>query len=205
MLDNIKKLYIFSFLYSISFFGAISVPFFLEWGKLTYTQIFLIQLWFSLWLVILEVPTGVIADKIGRKKTLIISAFIASFGVLIYGSYPNVYIFLLGELILAIGIALKSGADRALLYDTLLELKKTKEAKHFFSRYTLSHNLGLIVALPLGSLIAGSSILPYPKTLPLTFLLTAIPLSLSALLGFHFLSQKERGLEKTCLAAQLTA
>ena len=205
MLDNIKKLYIFGFLYSISFFGAVSLPFFLDWGKLSYTQIFLIQLWFSLWIVILEVPTGVIADKIGRKKTLVISAFAASLGVLIYGSYPSIYIFLLGDLILAIGVALKSGADKAMLYDTLVELKKTKEAKHFFSRYVLAHTMGLIVALPIGSMIAGSNILPYPKTLPLTFLLTAVPLSISALLGFSFSEPKRKGLKENLLRGSINS
>ena len=155
-MNNLNKLYIFGFLYSLSFFGAISIPFFLDWGKLNYFQVFLIQLWFSFWLFVLEVPTGVIADKIGRKMTLILSGLTASLGALLYGLYPNIYLFLLAELIFAIGMALRSGADKAILYDTLIEMKKSKEAKHFFSRYALSQNLGFIVALPIGSLIAGS-------------------------------------------------
>src|SRR3989338_9896113 len=112
MFGNIKKLYIFGFLYSLSFFGAISIPFFLDWGKLNYAQIFLIQLWFSFWLFILEVPTGVIADKIGRKMTLILSGFTASLGALLYGLFPNIYLFLLAELVFAIGMALRGGADK---------------------------------------------------------------------------------------------
>ena len=34
-----------------------------------------------------------------------------------------------------------------ILYDTLIQMKKTKESKHFFSRYALSQNLGFIEAV----------------------------------------------------------
>jgi len=205
MIDNIKKLYIFGFLYSLSFFGAIGIPFFLDWGNLNYFQIFLIQLWFSFWLFVLEVPTGVIADKIGRKMTLVLSGLTASLGALLYGLFPNIYLFLLAELIFAIGMALRSGADKAILYDTLIEMKKSKEAKHFFSRYALSQNLGFIVALPVGSLIAGSGILPYPKTLPLTFLLTAIPLFLSIFVSFTLDEPRRKTLKENLLIGSINS
>lgn len=205
MSTNIQKLYIFGFLYSLSFFGAISVPFFLDWGRLNYTQIFLIQLWFSFWLFVLEVPTGVLADKIGRKMTLVLSAFTASLAALLYGILPNIYLFLLAELIFAIGMALRSGADKAILYDTLIEMKKSKEAKYFFSRYALSQNLGFIVAFPVGSLIAGSQILPYPNTLPLTFLLTAIPLFLSAFISFTLHEPKRKAQKENLLSSSINS
>lgn len=181
MVSNIHKLYLFNFLTGLQFFGAISIPFFLFWGKLNYTQIFVLQAWFIAWVFILEVPTGTIADKFGRKVSLFLSALVLGFAVFIYSQIPNFYTFLIAEFLFALGVASFSGADKALLYDTLKETRRIKDSKHFFSRYALFNTLGIIIALPLGSIIAGSSILPYPDILTLPLLLTTFPMFLAAL------------------------
>jgi MFS family permease len=192
MLSNIQKMYIVNFLHNLTFFGAISVPFFLEWGKINYTLIFFLQSWFMLWILIFEVPTGVIADKIGRKYSLIVSGFAISIAVLIYTSSPNFLIFLVGEFIFALGVALFSGADKALIYDTLKEMNEEKEAKYFFSRYSISKILAIVLAMPAGSVIANAMITPYPTNLAFAFTLTAIPVFLGALFAFTLKEPKRR-------------
>lgn len=182
-MDSIKKLYLFSFIHNLEIFGAVSIPFFLFWGRLTYTQVFLLQSWFMLWIFILEVPTGTIADKYGRKVSLAMSGLVLFFAALLYSQVPNFYAFLLAEFLWAVGLALVSGADRAIIYDTLKEVGKEKGSAQVFSRFALFETLGRVVAFPLGTLIAGSGILPYPDILAIPMLLTSIPFAVACVIA----------------------
>ena len=64
---NIRKAYAAAFLKNLQFFGPISVPYFLDWLRVDYTRMFVLQAWFLFWVFVLEIPTGVVADKFGRK------------------------------------------------------------------------------------------------------------------------------------------
>ncbi|MFA6908114.1 MAG: hypothetical protein WC263_04790, partial [Candidatus Micrarchaeia archaeon] len=76
VLGNIPKVYLTSFLLGLTFFGAIVVPFFLDWGKLNYAAIFTLEAAFSIAIVASEVPTGVFADKHGRKNSILVGIFL---------------------------------------------------------------------------------------------------------------------------------
>lgn len=60
--SNIWKLCVIRMLFWMFFFSAILVPFFTEWGKLTLSEIFILNAWFFFWNFVLEVPTGTVAD-----------------------------------------------------------------------------------------------------------------------------------------------
>ncbi len=172
-LNDIHKLYLFSFLSKAVFFGALAVPFFLDWAKIDYTRIFILQAWFSFWVFALEVPTGVVADKLGRKHSLAIGSLVTAMGFALYGlvnSYPS---FMMAELLIAMGSALLSGADKALLYDTLVGLKKKKDARHIISRYDAAGTLGIVISMPVGSFVAGTALMPYPNILTVPMFMTA--------------------------------
>ncbi|MFC2074956.1 MFS transporter [Bdellovibrionota bacterium] len=175
MRANIYKCYLFNFLSGLSFMGAVIVPFFKDWGGLDFTKIFILQSWFMFWAFVLEVPTGIVADRYGRKVSISLGAIAVAIGCLIYGAINNYYSFLFAEFLWALGVVLISGADQALLYDTLIELKEEKRATKCLARYEAAGTIGIVLGLPAGSLIAGSKILPYPEILPITFFLSAIP------------------------------
>lgn len=93
----------------------------------------------------LEVPTGVIGDYIGRKKTLILCGFCFSASALLYlvGSSP--IHFLLVFFMEALGWSLFSGNTEAIVVEDSLA-KKTDISKQIAFFYT---------GLPLGAAIAG--------------------------------------------------
>ncbi len=192
MFSSIQKMYLIGFLHNMIFFGAISVPFFLEWGKLDYTQMFLLQSWFMLWVFVFEVPSGAFADKYGRKACIALTGFFTALGALIYSSIPNFYVFIFAEFLWALGVAFMSGADKALIYDTLKEERNTKKAKYIFSRYQVSGIIGTIVSLPLGSFIASLMILPYPDNLAVPTMLTAVPLSIAVFIALWLREPQRR-------------
>ena len=78
--SNIRKAYVASFLKNLQFFGPISVPYFLDWLRVDYTRLFILQAWFLLWVFLLEIPTGVVADKFGRKISVALGCVLFSAG-----------------------------------------------------------------------------------------------------------------------------
>lgn len=172
--DNVQKAYALNFLKNLFFFGAITVPFFIDWIRVDYTKMFVLQAWFTFWVFALEIPTGVVADRYGRRNSIALGAFFLSAGLFVYGMAAGYEILFLAEFLGALGIALISGADKALIYDSLIEMKRQKDARHFFARYETAGTVGMLVAFPAGSLFARSGIVAYPASLPVTFLLTGI-------------------------------
>lgn len=172
--DPINKNYLYAFFKNFAFFSAVLVPFFTDWGHISLFQVQVLQSWFAIWVFILEVPTGAIADKIGRKHSLTLGSSLIALATIVYGSVPSFYIFLLAEFIFAVGYALNSGADQALLYDTLKTQGREDESKKIMGRSDAIMLAGMMVAAPLGSVIASTWGLNAPQ------LLTAIPMLIAA-------------------------
>ena len=162
MKKNIFFYYLFVFLKDFLFFSAVLVPFYTQWGKIDQAKIQLLQSWFMFWLFLLEVPTGVVADYFGRKYSLALGAFVFSLGTFVYSSVPKFEVFLLGEFLVAAGAALISGADEALLYDSLREVGKETEAQKFFGFAETVHLAAILLSAPLGGVIASKFGLNFP-------------------------------------------
>ena len=67
---NIGVLYIFSFFWLSMVIISVIVPFFESRG-LTLAQVFYLQSMFALFMVVFEVPSGYVADILGRKNALV--------------------------------------------------------------------------------------------------------------------------------------
>lgn len=147
-------MYLLEFFRGLHFIGGVLVPFFTVWAGISLTQVFLLQSWFMIWVFLLEIPTGTIADRFGRKTSISLACLTAVIAPLVYASYPIFTIFLLGEFIWALGSALFSGANEALIYDTLKKIKQENLSKKFFARVRSVHLAALMIAAPIGSIIA---------------------------------------------------
>jgi len=153
--NTIWRYYAFTFLHSFAFFSAVLVPFFTEWGKISLIQVQILQSWFMFWFFILEVPTGAVADYLGRKYSIALGGFVVAIAAITYGSIPKFEIFLLGEFLFAIAMSLISGADQALLYDSLKEAGRENEKKTIFGRAESFRLAAMLIAAPIGSFIAS--------------------------------------------------
>lgn len=150
------------------------VLFFQENG-LSMMEIFVLQSVFSAMIVLCEIPSGYFADRVGRRSSLVIGccgAFIA------FGFYSFAYGFWLifiAEVVLGIGYAFVSGADSAILYDTLTELDQTDTYKKHegrmiaistFSEGIASIAAGFVALISLRSPIVAQAIVTF-FTIPL--------------------------------------
>lgn len=175
---NVWKMHLVKLLFNMYFISAVIVPFYTEWGRIKFSQILFLNAWFMFWNFLLEIPTGTIADFLGRKVSVIMGCAAAVIGITVYVSYPNFIIFLAAEVIYAVSYTLISGADEALVYDTLKELDQTRISKKVFSRLESFKLAGIVIGAVAGSFIAKM------YGLRMTLLLQAIPISIAALLAF---------------------
>lgn len=186
--DTIIKYYAYTFFKNLAFFSAVLVPFFTEWGQISLTQVQILQSWFMFWFFILEIPTGAIADYIGRKHSITLGAIVVSIAAIVYGSVPSFEIFLISEFLFAVAMSLISGADEALLYDSLTEVGREADRKKIFGKANSFHLLGMFIAAPTGSLIASKFGLNYPM------LFSAIPYIFAGIIAW---SIREPAIQKT--------
>lgn len=76
----------------------------------------------SLSILFLEVPSGYIADKLGRKFCLVAGGGVWLSGWLCYCTGNSFTAFAAAEILAGVAVSLISGADTAIAYETLLEL-----------------------------------------------------------------------------------
>ena len=175
--SNIRKMYLIKMLANMHFISAVLVPFFTEWGGITFSQVLYLNSAFMFFVFILEVPTGTVADFFGRKISMQISCFMSFCTVLVYISYPDFYVFLAAEFIAAIGASLMSGADSAFIYDTLKELGRSDESKRIFGRTESFKLAGILIGAFFGSFIAKIN-------LKAPFISMAVPIAIAGLITF---------------------
>jgi MFS family permease len=101
----------------------IAVPFFQSRG-LTMQEIFSLQALFALVVLVAEVPSGYLADLVGRKLTLVIGAVAAGIGNTLLVFADTFWGLAAYEVALAIAFSLISGSDIAMLYDTEVALAR---------------------------------------------------------------------------------
>ena len=117
--SNLWKLQGIRLLFWMHFFSAVLVPFYTDWGGLSLAQVLYLNAWFFLCNFLFEVPTGSVADFLGRKASLALGSAVGIGAALLYVSRPSFLVFMAAEVLFAISYTLHSGADEALAYDSL--------------------------------------------------------------------------------------
>lgn len=173
-------MYFFSFSCNLLFIGGVLVPFFTDWGGINLTQIMVLQSWFMFWTFVLEIPSGAVADYLGRRQSLVLACIISVIAALVYGSVPNFYIFLLGEILSAVSAALFSGASEAFVYDTLNNIGEAEKSKEVFGRIDSFGLAGVTIGAPLGGIIAVKLGFNAPM------LLLAVPFAIAFIIALTF-------------------
>jgi MFS family permease len=104
-------------------------------------EIFSLQALFGLFAASFEFPGGYLADRIGYRSALGLSTVFSAAGWVTLGLSVDFGSTLLGELLLAISLALSSGTDSALLYESCVELDQESEFGRWFG---LSRSIGAV-------------------------------------------------------------
>ncbi|HNV94845.1 MAG TPA: MFS transporter [Bacteroidales bacterium] len=137
------------------------VVLFYQSNNLSMHEIFIIQSIYSISIVAFEIPSGYFADVIGRKKTILIGAWMGVFGFSVYSFSYSFWGFVVAEIILGIGQSMISGADSALLFDSLTDDRNEQAYLKLEGRVISIGNFAEAFAGIIGGLLAVYS-LRYP-------------------------------------------
>ncbi|MBU4141871.1 MFS transporter [Patescibacteria group bacterium] len=143
--SNINKFYIQSFLGALSFPGAIWILYFLKIG-LSLEKVGLLVSVMFLTQFIFEIPSSILADRYSRKNILIIGTVFSILSSILFFSGDSFAPFLLAVIFSGIYASFISGTDHALIYDTLLNLKRENDYKKIQSRIRGIYFLGRAIS-----------------------------------------------------------
>lgn len=158
---------------SMIFYLPIAMMFKLSRG-LSISQIFLIESISFIVSIVLEVPSGWLADKIGFKKAVCIATgFLLAARIVLMLSY-SFWLFLTVSVLTGIGYAMLSGCNTSLMYVSV----DKKDAEKAFSLMNAFTHGGMLVSL------AISSVLLLFLPMIVTYVLTVIAAFICLILSF---------------------
>jgi MFS family permease len=177
--SNIWKLYLIKASKWMMLFMPIIWLFYKENG-LGVRDLFIIQSIYSITIALIEIPSGYVADVLGRKKSMIIGTFFGFLGMIIYATSYGFDGFLFAALSLGVGQSFISGSDTALMYDSLFQLNRSKDFIKFEGRTISMGNFAEAVAGFIGAYFLTQSTyrIPFYYQIGIAFIGFVIALSL---------------------------
>jgi len=152
----IKLFYIYQFFFDLIFIYAVEKIFLLNRG-LNIAQIGILLFMWSIMSLILEVPTGILADHWSRRKMLILSGIFFSTCYIIWIFSHSFVIFLLGYFFRTLGATFASGTLQAYVYDILKFHRKENQFEKIWGRGNALRTIGIGTAVGIGGFLAEQS------------------------------------------------
>lgn len=109
--------------------GPILISCLMNLGHMKLSEIYFMESIVLVGTIFLQIPTGALADIIGRKKTILIGSFLLSFSTILFSTIHSPQSVWIANIVWMIGFSLCSGADSAFLYDSLKLLGRETEYK----------------------------------------------------------------------------
>ncbi|MBH41146.1 MAG: hypothetical protein CL685_00330 [Candidatus Magasanikbacteria bacterium] len=120
-------------------------------GHLTLHEIYTMESVCIGLLLVLEIPSGALADLLGRKKVLLFGLFFRIVNLLFLAFMTGRTDVWIANILWVISFALKSGADQALLYDSLTQIGQA----HDYAKIQGKARSGFLLLTAICSLFAG--------------------------------------------------
>ena len=149
---NVTKLAIAYFFATLYFYIPVGTLY-LQSKNLNYVQIN------SLWGIIVgtmfltEVPTGIIADRLSRKRSINVALALQVLGEVIYIFADSYWPFALAAMIGGLGFAFSSGSLEALVYDSLKTKRREEDMSKAMGFISSAQRLANLLAFAVGGLL----------------------------------------------------
>lgn len=207
---NVKHAYLLMFM--SEFYLPISIWLYFFSDFLSFREIAILTSIQVLSGVIFELPTGAIADLIGRKLSLLLSFAISAIALLMYGSIKSFEVFAVLEVFRGLGNAFYSGTLEAVVYDSLEETK----TENTYDKIVANQESLVWIALFGGAILGGYLFnwykpLPYLAqgvlylfTLPLIWTMTEPARKKRLVNALEFVKQNLRGMRELFKTSKLS-
>ncbi|HYM16459.1 MAG TPA: MFS transporter [Dehalococcoidia bacterium] len=176
---NVRKSYIYRFLMEFQLWWPIWVVYLQVQRGLSLTQITLLDTPFFFLMVLAEVPTGAIADRFGRRWSLMLGSSLFAVAVFVFAIADSYPVILLSYGAWGLGLTFQSGADVAMLYDSLKSAGREEDFQKINSRLTAVRSLAVLIAILIGAPIAEATSYSFPIMISAGIALLAVPVAFS--------------------------
>jgi MFS family permease len=159
---NIRRFYLYKFLNNLHLWLPIWVLYLQQTRGLSLTQVTLLEAPFWLVIVLSEVPTGAVADRWGRKVSLLLGCLIYAVAIAIFGIAENFPLIMLSYLTWGVSMTLSSGADSALAYESLAAIGREDEFRKVIGRAQACMIGAALLGMLIGAPLAAATSLTVP-------------------------------------------
>ena len=149
---------LFRVLFNARFYYPVFSILFLDFG-LTLSQFAILNAVWAATIVLCEVPSGALADTIGRRNLLVFAGSLMVVEIAIWAFVPRAnltllfWVFVLNRILSGIAEAAASGADEALAYDSLQQEGNIDDWGRVLERQIQVQSIGFFIAMTLGGVI----------------------------------------------------
>jgi MFS family permease len=159
------RLFYFFRLFSASYLFVPVAVVFAESRGLSYVEVMLLSTIYCAVVILTEVPTGALADRFGRRITMMAGALAMVAACLTYAFSDGFAGFAVAEALAALSMTLCSGADSAYLFDLLNEHGRGDEYPRREGTASAWHQAGQALAFLAGGALGASNLAwPYLAT-----------------------------------------
>jgi len=161
---NVRLFIAFRILFNCRFYYPVFTILFLDYG-LSIEQFAILNTVWAVTIVIAEVPSGALADILGRQKLLITTALfmVIEMGIIAFVPVTNInlvfWAFLINRIMSGLAEAMASGADEAIAYDSLSERGLADTWPAVLSLQMRLKSVGTIITATTGALLYDPAII----------------------------------------------
>ena len=155
---NVRLFIAFRVFFNSRFYYPVFTILFLDFG-LTLDQFALLNAAWAAAIVLLEVPSGALADTIGRRKLLIVTGvlMVIEIALLCFVPLGNASllfaVFIVNRILSGAAEAAASGADEAIAYDSLIKEGDARDWPRVLEKQMRMQSIGYIGAMSLGAAV----------------------------------------------------
>jgi len=153
-MNDIQRLTAGRFLQNLSFAAPFQTLFFQARG-LSLSEILILQSILLGSALLLEVPTGILGDRVGKKQSIVLGLTCALLAWIPWFLATNFWLFALAFFLLGASQAFISGSDQALIYELLETKDQKKEMQKVYGRYLAMSTFGFAIAGLVGGFLAA--------------------------------------------------
>ena len=163
-INNIRLFIAFRIFFNARFYYPVFTILFLDYG-LTIEQFALLNTVWAITIVCVEVPSGALADLLGRKRLLVLTSvlMIVELSVIAFVPVADInlvfWAFLINRILSGLAEAMASGADEAIAYDSLVQEKIQDKWPQVLSVQMRLKALAGIVTMTTGALMYDPNII----------------------------------------------
>lgn len=157
-IPDVRRFIAFRVLFNSRFYYPVFTILFLDFG-LTVAQFSILNAVWAATIVLLEVPSGALADVIGRKHLVVFASVVMVVEVGIISFVPAMepgvifVVFLVNRVLSGFAEAAASGSDEALAYDALAERGNSQDWGRVLDYMTRFQSMGFILAMTMGAAV----------------------------------------------------